>query len=84
LDNSEVAAMTNFPTILTDDDVKAIRAMTPEQLVKHAQSLDFAVLVESTLRLDNTTRRLNGIVNWLTFVLVALTIVLVLQGFKLL
>lgn len=78
-----------FPTNLSEANVKAIRAMTPEQLVLHAQGLDFAVLVESALRLDATTKRLNGILNYLTGALVFLTVglvaltgVLVWQGFQ--
>jgi hypothetical protein len=79
--------MSKFPTALTADDVKTIHSMTPEELVLHAQTLDLAVVVESSLRLDATTKRLNSILIWLTGALLvftvaicALTVVLVCQG----
>ena len=58
---------------LSPDLAKRIRTMTPDELVASAQSQDLAVIVEASLRLDRTTKRLNRVLIFLTFVLVALT-----------
>ena len=58
---------------LTVDQVKRIKAMKHDDLIANAQSEDLAVIVEASLRLDRTTKRLNRVLIFLTFVLVALT-----------
>ena len=58
---------------LTDDEVKHIRAMKPDELIAAAQSQDFAVVVQASLRLDSTTKRLNCVLIALSIVLVLLT-----------
>jgi hypothetical protein len=55
---------------LTNEEVKSIKAMKRDELLKNAGSLDFAVVVEAALRLHRVTK-------WLTWVLIALTAALV-------
>ena len=62
---------------LTDVQVKRIKAMKHDDLVANAQSEDFAVVVEASLRLHRATKVLNGVLIFLTIVLVGLTGVLV-------
>ncbi len=58
---------------LTEEQVKRIKAMGHDDLVAHAQSEDFAVLVETSLRLHRATKYLNTVLILLTGALVYLT-----------
>jgi len=58
---------------LTVDQVKRIKAMKHDDLIANAQSEDLAVIVEASLRLHSATKVLNGVLIFLTIVLVALT-----------
>ena len=61
---------------LSDRDLADIRKMTDDDLVRHAQTVDLAVLVEANVRLRKSTERL-------TNVLIALTVVLIIiAGFE--
>jgi hypothetical protein len=62
---------------LTAEQVKRIKAMKHDDLVANAQTEDLAVVVEASLRLHYTTKVLNGVLIFLTIVLVVLTSVLV-------
>ncbi len=44
---------------LTVDQVKRIKAMKHDDLIANAQSEDFAVVVEASLRLHSATKALN-------------------------
>ncbi len=55
---------------ISDDDLKRIRQMSEDELVRNAQTVDLAVLVETNLRLKNATGRLTWVLIWLTVVLV--------------
>lgn len=67
---------------LSTEQVKRIKAMKHDDLVANAQSEDLGVLVEVSLRLHNTTKFLNGVLIFLTLVLVCLTGVLVRYAMK--
>jgi hypothetical protein len=56
---------------LSDEQLKRIRLMTDDDLVRGAQTEDLAVVVEANLRLKNATK-------WLTWVLIGLTAALVI------
>jgi preprotein translocase subunit SecG len=62
---------------LPSDQVKRIKAMNHDDLVANAGSQDFAVVVEASLRLDRTTKFLTGVLVALTIVLVLFTAALV-------
>jgi hypothetical protein len=55
---------------LSDDQLTSIRRSSDEDLVRYAQSEDMASIVESNLRLKNSNE-------WLSKVLIVLTIILV-------
>jgi hypothetical protein len=58
---------------LSDEQLKRIRLMTYDDLVRNAQTEDLAVVVEANLRLKSATKRL-------TWVLIGLTAALVIIG----
>ena len=58
---------------LTNEEVKSIKAMKRDELLKNAGSLDFAVVVEAALRLQRVTKCLNWVLIGLTVVLIFLT-----------
>ena len=58
---------------LSDQELARIKSMTDDDLVRGAQTEDLAVVVEANLRLKRAT-------TWLTWVLIALTVILVLIG----
>lgn len=62
---------------LSDDQLVSIRRLSDDDLVRNAQSEDLASVVESNLRLRNSTERLTKVLIALTVVLVVLTLVLV-------
>jgi hypothetical protein len=64
--------MSDMPT-LRPEDFDRIKAMDRDDLLRHAASSDLAVLVEASLRLRETTDRLNKVLIGLTIVLVFLT-----------
>jgi len=68
-----MSAFTNINP-LSDADVKRIKKMDHDDLVRHAQTLDLAVLVEAAIRLDRTTKLLNAILIALTLALVYFTV----------
>jgi hypothetical protein len=65
---------------LTPTQVIRIKAMRHDDLVANAQSEDMAVLVEACLRLHRATKVLNGVLIFLTIVLIVLTAVLVIYA----
>lgn len=62
---------------LTPEQVKRIKAMKHDDLVSNAQSEDLGVVVEVGLRLHEVTKLLNGVLIFLTVVLLLLTATLV-------
>jgi hypothetical protein len=58
---------------ISDEDLKNIRSMSDSDLVRSAGTPDLAVVVEANLRLKRAT-------TILTWVLIALTVVLVILG----
>lgn len=69
--------MSQIISRLSEQEVNRIKAMDHDELVAHAVSHDLAVIVEASLRLHETTKRLNLILIFLTVALVGLTAVLV-------
>ncbi len=58
---------------LSDDELKRIRKMRDDDLVRNALTTDLAVVVEANLRLKKAT-------SCLTLVLIVLTVLLVIVG----
>jgi hypothetical protein len=64
--------------MLTEEEVERVTHMKWKELVANANSVDLGVLVETNLRLDRTTKILNGILIWLNVILVAMTVAIVM------
>ncbi len=62
---------------LSDDQLAGIRGSSDNDLVRYAQTEDMASVVESNLRLKDSTEHLTNVLIHLTWVLVFLTVPLV-------
>ena len=62
---------------LSDDQLARIRRLSDDELVRNAQTEDLASVVESNMRLKNSTEHLTRVLIRLTWVLVVLTVPLV-------
>ena len=63
---------------LSPEDFERIKVMDRDDLLRHAGSSDLAVVVEASLRLRETTDRLNKVLIGLTVVLIVLTAAILL------
>jgi hypothetical protein len=65
---------------LSDANLARIRAMSDEDLVRGAQTEDFAVVVEANLRLKRATERLTWALILLMAIIVFLTAILAIPS----
>lgn len=61
------------PQDWTDGELRLVREMTDDELVRFSGSKDFVPQIESTRRLREAVRAEERATKWLTWVLVALT-----------
>jgi hypothetical protein len=73
----------------TDEELASLKAMTDDDLLRAAQTLDLFAGVEASRRLreamqkeEGATKRLTGVLVALTIVLVILTLILVWLGYE--
>jgi len=66
----------------TDEELTRLKAMTEDQLLRSAQTMDLFAVVESSRRLRVATTNLTVVLIVLTVILVILTGVLVWLGFE--
>ena len=67
---------------LTNEDLKVLKNISDDDLLRASTSLDMFAGVESMRRLRKALHREEKAIKWFTVVLVVLTIILVWLGFK--
>jgi len=68
------------PATATDEELARLKAMTDDQLLRSAQTMDLFSVVESSRRLREALHKEERAIKWLTAVLVVLTVILIALG----
>jgi hypothetical protein len=66
----------------TDEELERLKAMTDDELLRSAQTLDLFSVVESSRRLRDALHKEERAIKWLTVVLVFLTLILIALGIE--
>jgi len=69
-------------TTATYDQLERLKAMTDDELLRSAQTLDLFSVVESSRRLREALHKEERAIKWLTGVLVFLTLILIALGIE--
>jgi hypothetical protein len=69
-------------TTATDEELERLKAMTDDELLRSAQTLDLFSVVESSRRLREALHKEERAIKWLTGVLVFLTLILIALGIE--
>ncbi len=64
----------------TDEELRRLKGITDEELLRYSRTLDLFAVVESTRRLRKALHKEETAIKWLTVVLVVLTVTLVILG----
>jgi hypothetical protein len=75
------AANINLATA-TDEELERLKAMTDDELLCAAQTLDLFSVVESSRRLREALHKEERAIKWLTIVLIVLTLILIALGIE--
>ena len=64
----------------TDEELRRLKGITDEELLRYSRTLDLFAVVESMRRLRKALHKEETAIKWLTVVLVVLTVTLVILG----